>query len=62
MTRRSLYARRIEGPVVESSGFNDQTYLDGEGLPHSEGLRMADTELMEHLCENEKDLVNMYRK
>ena len=85
--------------VVESSGFNDQTYLDGEGLPHSEDLRiteryrrpdfghlvieftftdpkyyarpwtatipfdlMPDTELMEHLCENEKDLVNMYRK
>ena len=85
--------------VVESAGFNDQTYLDGEGLPHSEDLRiterytrpdfghlvieftftdpknyarpwtatipfnlMPDTELIEHLCENEKDLVNMYRK
>ena len=85
--------------VVESSGFNEQTYLDGEGLPHSEDLRiteryrrsdfghlvieftftdpkkyerpwtatipfnlMPDTELNEHLCENEKDLVNMYRK
>jgi hypothetical protein len=85
--------------VVESSGFNDQTYLDGEGLPHSEDLRiteryrrpdfghlvieftftdpknyerpwtatipfdlMPDTELMEHLCENEKDLAHMYRK
>src|SRR5204862_6570829 len=86
-------------PVVESAGFNDQTYLDGEGSPHSEDLRiteryrrpdfghllidftftdpknyerpwtatvpfnlMPDTELNEHLCENEKDLVNMYRK
>jgi len=85
--------------VVESSGFNEQTYLDGEGLPHSEDLRiieryrrpdfghlvieftftdpknyerpwtatipfdlMPDTELMEHLCENEKDLPHMYRK
>ena len=85
--------------VVESAGFNDQTYLDGEGLPHSEDLRiteryrrpdfghltieftfedaknysqpwtatipfdlMPDTELMEHLCENEKDLAHMYRK
>ena len=85
--------------VVESSGFNDQTYLDGEGLPHSEDLRiterysrpdfghlvieftftdpknyerpwtatipfkvMPDTELMEHLCENEKDFGHMYRK
>src|SRR5437870_7760415 len=85
--------------VVESAGFNDQTYLDGEGLPHSEDLRiteryrrpdfghlvieftfndpknyerpwsatinfdlMPDTELMEHLCENEKDLVHMWRK
>jgi hypothetical protein len=85
--------------VVESSGFNDKTYLDGEGLPHSEDLRiteryrrpdfghlvveftftdpkyyerpwtatipfdlMPDTELMEHFCENEKDLGNMIRK
>jgi hypothetical protein len=85
--------------VVESSGFNDQTYIDGEGLPHSPDLRimeryrrpdfghmsveftftdaknyskpwsatinfdlMPDTELMEHLCENEKDLAHMYRK
>jgi hypothetical protein len=85
--------------VVESAGFNDQTYIDGEGLPHSEDLRimeryrrpdfghlsieftftdaknyerpwsatinfdlMPDTELMEHLCENEKDLAHMYRK
>jgi len=85
--------------VVESAGFNDQTYLDGEGLPHSEDLRiterysrpdfghlkveftftdaknysqpwtatvpfdlMPDTELMDHVCENEKDLVHMYRK
>jgi hypothetical protein len=85
--------------VVESSGFNDKTYLDGEGLPHSEDLRiteryrrpdfghlvieftftdpkyyerpwtatipfdlMPDTELMEHLCENEKDLIHIIRK
>ena len=85
--------------VVESAGFNDKTYLDGEGLPHSEDLRiteryrrpdfghlvieftfddpknyerpwsatinfdlMPDTELIEHLCENEKDLVHMWRK
>jgi len=85
--------------VVESAGFNDKTYIDGEGLPHSEDLQiteryrrpdfghlvieftftdpknysrpstatvpfnlMPDTELNEHLCENEKDLVNMYRK
>jgi len=85
--------------VVESSGFNTQTYLDGEGLPHSEDLRiteryrrtdfghlkveftfddaknyaqpwsvtvpfdlMPDTELIDHVCENEKDLAHMYRK
>ena len=85
--------------VVESNGFNDQTYIDGEGLPHSPDLRiteryrrpdfghltaeftfndakhysrpwsatinfdlMPDTELMEHVCENEKDLEHMYRK
>ena len=85
--------------VVESSGFNTQTYVDGEGLPHSEDLRiterysrtdfghlkieftfndpknysqpwsatvpfdlMPDTELMDHVCENERDLAHMYRK
>ena len=85
--------------VVDSSGFNTQTYIDGEGLPHSEDLRiterysrpdfghlkveftfddsknysqpwnvtvpfdlMPDTELIEHICENEKDLLHMYRK
>ena len=85
--------------VVQSSGFNTQTYIDGEGLPHSEDLRiterysrpdfghlkveftfddsknysqpwnvivpfdlMPDTELIEHICENEKDLAHMYRK
>jgi len=85
--------------VVESNGFNDQTFIDGEGLPHSQDLRiteryrrpdfghmnveftftdaknyskpwsatikfdlMPDTELMEHVCENEKDLAHMYRK
>ena len=85
--------------VVETSGFNTQTYIDGEGLPRSEDLRiterysrpdfghlkveftfddsknysqpwnvtvpfdlMPDTELIEHICENEKDLPHMYRK
>jgi hypothetical protein len=84
--------------MVESSGFNTQTYIDGEGLPHSEDLRiterynrpdfghlkieftftdpknysqpwsvtvpfnlMPDTELMDHICENEKDLAHMWR-
>jgi hypothetical protein len=28
--------------VVESSGFNDRTYLDGEGLPHSQDLRITE--------------------
>ena len=28
--------------VVESSGFNDRTYLDGEGLPHSLDLRITE--------------------
>jgi len=28
--------------VVESAGFNDKTYLDGEGLPHSEDLRITE--------------------
>ena len=85
--------------VVESVGFNDKTYLDGEGLPHSQDLRIAeryrrpdfghlvvdftftdpkfytrpwtatipfdlmpDTELIEHFCENEKDLDAIIRK
>ena len=85
--------------VVESTGFNDKTYLDGEGLPHSEDLRiverygrpdfghmvveftftdpkyyarpwtatipfdlMPDSELIEHFCENEKDLGNTVRQ
>ena len=85
--------------VVESSVFNDKTYLDGEGLPHSEDLRileryrrpdfghmlveftftdpkyyarpwtatipfdlMPDSELIEHFCENEKDLGNIPRR
>ena len=85
--------------VVESAGFNDKTYIDGEGLPHSEDLLiteryrrpdfghmvidftftdpknysrpwtatvpfnlMPDTELNEHLCENEKDHDLIYRK
>jgi hypothetical protein len=85
--------------VVDSIGFNDKTYLDGEGLPHSEDLRITeryrrpdfgrlvidftftdpkyytkpwtatvpfnfqpDTELLEHFCENEKDLGSLIRK
>jgi hypothetical protein len=85
--------------LVDSTGFNDKTYLDGEGLPHSEDLRiteryrrpdfghlvvefaftdpkyyarpwsatipfdlMPDTELIEHFCENEKDLGHAIRK
>jgi len=78
--------------VVESAGFNDKTWLDGSGTPHSESLRlierfsrpdfghleigytatdpkaltkpvsatvkfelMADTDLLDHQCENEKN-------
>jgi len=77
--------------VVSSAGFNDRTWLDGRGTPHSEELRLtekvtrpdfghlnieftfddpkaftrkwsasvpfvlqADTELLEHQCENDK--------
>ena len=77
--------------VVTTTGFNDQTWLDGSGLPHSEELRLterfrrldyghmevdytfqdpkaftrpwsttvkfelqADTDLMDHQCENQK--------
>ena len=29
--------------VVESAGFNDQTWLDHDGHPHTEGLRMTET-------------------
>ena len=36
----------------------DAPYLDAT-VPFN---LMPDTELNEHLCENEKDLVNMYRK
>jgi hypothetical protein len=85
--------------VVESNGFNDKTWLDTEGHPHTEALRMTeryrridfghiqlqvtfddpkayakpitasivmdlvtDTEMLEYVCDNEKDqkhLVNM---
>jgi len=78
--------------VVETSGFNDKTWIDGGGTPHSDALRLteklrrldlghleieytfedakafvapfsatvkfgllADTELLDHQCENEKD-------
>jgi hypothetical protein len=82
--------------VVESAGFNDKTWLDSGGTPHSKGLHMierfrrpdvghmqidytfddpeafvksvsamakfklmADSELIEHQCENEKDAVHI---
>jgi hypothetical protein len=78
--------------VIETTGFNDQSWLDDAGLPHSDALRtterftrrdfghlqvditftdpksysrpwsvtlpfdlQADTELLEHLCDNERD-------
>ena len=45
----------------ESSGFNDQTDPKNYERPWTATIRfdlMPDTELMEHLCENEKDLVH----
>lgn len=82
--------------VVESNGFNDKTWLDVEGHPHTEELRMTeryrrtdfghiqlqvtfddpkayakpftvsitmdlvtDTEMLEYVCENEKDRAHM---
>src|SRR5213594_772318 len=82
--------------VVESSGFNDRSWLDRAGHPHSEGLRVTerfrrvdfghmqfqitfddpetltkpliislsvnyapDTEMMESVCENERDTVRL---
>jgi hypothetical protein len=85
--------------VVETSGFNDITWLDDGGLPHTEALRvierfrrrdfghmtieitvddpeaytrpwtvtipkqlMADTELIEWICENEKDYPHLVGK
>jgi hypothetical protein len=85
--------------VVESAGFNDQTWLDDGGHPHSDALHVTerfrrldfghmelqitiddskmytkpwtatvpynlvpDTELIEYVCENEKDLVHMVGK
>ena len=84
--------------VVETAGFNDQSWLDGLGLPHSEDLRVterferdtvghmqmkatiddpkmytkpwsatlqfnltAQGELLEYVCENEKDLIHEVR-
>jgi hypothetical protein len=78
--------------LVETTGFNDQTWIDGGGLPHTDAMRiterfrrldfgqmdieitiddpkaytrpwtvnvpfdlMPDTELIENICENEKD-------
>ena len=85
--------------VVETNGFNDQTWLDDGGHPHSEALKlterftrrdfghmqiqitiddsksytkpwtvtipkelMADTELIEWMCENEKDYGHLVGK
>jgi hypothetical protein len=85
--------------VVDSSGFNDQTWLDDGGHPHSDALHVIerfrridfghmelgitiddtkmytkpwtvtvpynlvpDTELIEYVCENEKDLIHMVGK
>jgi len=85
--------------VVDSRGFNDQTWLDDGGHPHSDALHVVerfhrrsfgrmelqitiddpkmytkawtatvpydlvpDTELIEYVCENEKDLVHMVGK
>jgi hypothetical protein len=85
--------------VVDSTGFNDQTWLDDGGHPHSDALHVVerfrrtafgrmeleitiddpkmytkawtakvpymlvpDTELIEYVCENEKDLAHMVGK
>ena len=85
--------------VVDSMGFNDQTWMDDSGLPHSDALRtterfqrpdfghlnlqitfddpksysrpwsvslafdlMPDTELIEDICENERDARHMVGK
>ena len=85
--------------VVETSGFNDKTWLDSGGTPHSEALHLterfrrpdfghmqieytfddpkaftkafsatigfrllADTDLLDHQCENEKDAVHLTGK
>ena len=85
--------------VVDTIGFNDQTYLDDGGHPHSNALRvterfrrrdfghmeiqitiddpeaynkpwtvtipkelMPDTDLIEWMCENEKDLPHLVGK
>ena len=85
--------------VIDTAGFNDKSWLDDPGHPHSEALRVterfqrrdfghmdiqitfddpkaytkpwtvtipfdlyADTELMESICENEKDRPNMVGK
>ena len=85
--------------VVDSSGFNDQTWLDDGGHPHTEALHVSerfrrrdfghmdlqlivedpkaytkpwgakltlnflpDDELLENICENEKDFVHIVGK
>jgi hypothetical protein len=88
-----------EAFVVETAGFNDQSWMDDAGLPHSDALRtterfarrdfghlqvgitftdpksysqpwsvtlpfdlQADTELLEHLCDNERDSARLVEK
>ena len=85
--------------IVDSTGFNDQTYIDDGGLPHTEAYRTTerfhrrdfghmdyevtiddpkaytrpwkvtlpfelfpDNELMESVCENEKDFERLVGK
>ena len=85
--------------VVETMGFNDQTWMDDSGLPHSDALRTTerfrrldfghlnleltvddpkiytepwsvsfdfdlwpDTELIENICENERDVAHLVGK
>ena len=43
--------------VVDTAGFKEGTWLDNGGHPHTDALH-----LIEHLCENEKDLVHMVGK
>jgi hypothetical protein len=59
--RRTLTAGPTLAPVIEFTFTDPKNYsaaVDGKPSVQSE----PDTELNEHLCENEKDLVNMYRK
>ena len=42
MVRDLPAAVLIETLVVESNGFNDRTWLDHDGHPHTEGLRTTE--------------------